>query len=304
MNGEEYAAYMRAALEMLDSSRDRTVLSKSHHLGVSDVGGCPQYAVLMIRQTEFTDAPDSTKAQIGTALHRLYEDARRNLDPDLLVGHTVKIRLSNGVELEGHPDVTDLDEGSVTDDKTSDGLGLVRRNGPTRQQVIQVHLYALGEIQAGRLTPECIVRLVFWDRSGREPEPYVWQQQFDPEVITEATEWLDDVLYAVKNGEDAQRTPPLDWCRVACPFYSACRLPALPEVEDFITDEPTMQAIDTYVEGKRLSKQADSMVRSSKEALEGIAGVTTTGYRVRWVSIPQSGDRFAYRRIDVRKVTA
>ncbi len=85
MTPEEYAQTMKLAVGLLDSQRERSQQTKEHLLGVSDIGGCPQYAVLMIRQTPFSDAPDTTKALIGTSLHSLY--ARRGTTSALMLGH-------------------------------------------------------------------------------------------------------------------------------------------------------------------------------------------------------------------------
>ncbi len=176
--------------------------------------------------------------------------------------------------------------------------------GPTFQQKAQVYLYAMGCTQAGllRLDPDLIVRICWWDRSGNEPMPHVWQENFDPTFLIQIVDWLETVRYAVTNGEDAERTPSVDWCRKCCRFYSVCRLPDLPEVEDFITDEPSMDAARVYLEGTQLAKEAKSMTESAKAMLDGISGTTADGVRVRWISVPGGGGKQAYRRLDVRKV--
>ena len=304
MEADQYATQMKMALKLLDSERDRSRQTKEHRLGVSDVGGCGQYAVNMIRGVEFSDSPDHSAALVGTALHVMYADARAGLDPEILVDATVKISLPNGIELEGHPDAVDRNENSVTDDKSKNRLGVVRRSGPTAQEWMQVHLYALGCVQAGLLIPEgLIVRLIYYDRSGVEPEPLVYQQTFDQAVIDEAVDWLNTVTYAVSTGEEAERTPSIEWCRKCCPYFSVCRLPSLPEVEEFLTEERVTQAAEAYLEGKKLSKQAESMVEAAKAELDGSSGITDSGVRVRWISIPGGENRQTSRRIDVRKVT-
>ena len=318
MDATEYAAWARLAMRHYDDNRPRSLQTKEHRLGVSDIGSCRQYATLLTKQTPFSDAPARGAAMLGTFIHEGIERVMAAADPEILVGAEVKITLANGVELTGHPDRIDPGERSITDDKTVAALGDVRRNGPTDQQRWQVLMYALGAIQGGLLPDDgqpIIVRIVWWDRSGKEDEPYVWQQTIESREHLEvelgaAVEWLSDVIYAVKNDEDASRDKPVDWCASSCPFYSMCRLPDLPGVDELITDAEVVRAVESYRAGVALAKEADSLKDAGKAIFDGISGMIRrpdgTMMRLRWITVGaktiKEHERSPYRRLDLREV--
>lgn len=311
MTAEEYAEHMRLVLRSFDSQRPRSRQTQEYRLGVSDIGGCPQYAVYITKQEPFSDAPDKTAAMWGTFMHDGIEKARIHDDPSLIVGAEVTIDLPNGVQLTGHPDVIDQAENSLTDDKTVDGLGVVDRHGPSEHQEFQLDLYALGAVQAGLLDPENLtVRLIWYDRSGAEHQPVVWQKQWHPDNITPAVEWLDNVIYAVKHGEEAEKTPAFDFCAATCPFFSKCRLPDLPEVEDVIEDQDVVRAVESYLAGHELEAEGKRLKKAGRSMIDGISGMVELEdgrhVRARWISIGASKiaatERKAYKRLDLREV--
>lgn len=309
LSPDEYAEQMRLMVREYDQSRPRSIQSANHQLGVSDVGGCPQYAVLMTRQEPFTDSPEVWPAIVGTAVHSSLEQARNLIDPDIVTDASVTVVMPNGVTLTGHPDALDPDENSITDDKTADGLGVVGRKGPSRKQRWQVAMYAKGAVDEGLLQPDPIIRIVWWDRSGADSVPVVWQQQGYDLEVAEATEWLDDVMYAVKHGEDAAKTPPLEWCAKCCPFYTGCRVDDLPEVDGPITDEQVVDALEVYQEGKLLEREAKKMTGSAKAVLDGHSGIAVIDgkkIRLRWQNVNtthvEAYERAGYRKIDIRVV--
>lgn len=308
---EEYAEELKLLIRHYDASRPRSRQSAEHRLGVSDVGGCPQYAVLMIRQAPFTDAPDPWAAVMGTAVHHVTEQARAFGDPDVITDAELTVTMPNGVELTGHPDAIDQRENSITDDKSVDGVGVVRRAGPEDKQRWQVAMYAKGAVDAGLLEPDPLIRLVWLDRSGKDSDPVVWQKVGYDEEIVEATEWLDDVIYHVQHQLDADKTPSIEWCAKACPFYTGCRLEDgdLPNTDTEITDDAAIRAVSVYLEGRDLKKEATSMMESAKAELDGHVGVADIDghrIRVRWTSVNTSHveayERAGYRKLDVREV--
>jgi hypothetical protein len=318
MDAEEYATFVRLAMRHYDDTRDRSLQTKDYRLGVSDLGGCHNYAALLTKQTPFSDSPSRGAAMLGTFIHAGVAEAMRHADPDLLIEHEVEITLPNGVELLGHADRIDRAENSVTDDKTVDRLGDVRRAGPTQQQEWQVTLYALGAVQQGLLdgAKPITCRLVWWDRSGKDDLPHVWQTTYPTmadleRAVQPAVEWLDDVIYAVKEGEDASRDKPVDWCASSCPYYSVCRVADLPEVEELITDESVVRAVESYRAGLELAKEADSLKESGKSVFDGISGMVRTEdgstFRLRWITIAgktvKEHERLPYRRLDLREVS-
>lgn len=312
MNAEEYAVQARLTMRAYDDSRPRSQQTQDFRLGVSDIGSCPNYAVLLTKQEPFSDAPSRHAAMMGTFIHDGIERAMKFGDPDLIVGPEVTMKLPNGVTITGHPDRIDQYENSVTDDKTVNGTALVKRTGPSDQQKFQVALYALGCVQGGWLRDDrpLIMRIVWWDRSGVEEEPHVWQEEWTPEHINPAVDWLDSVIYAVQHDEDGERAKPVDWCATACPYYSTCRLPMLPEVDELITDPEIRKAAVAYKDGLAAEKEAAALKRASKAVLDGHSGIIPVDdehrLRLRWISIAESETkpsiRQAHRRLDLREV--
>ena len=307
-----YAQRMRLALRSWDDDRPRSKQTQDHKLGVSDIGGCHNYAALLTTQTPFTDAPSRGAAIMGTFIHDGLVAVKKHDNPNLLLDLEVTATLPNGVSLTGHPDEVDKDENSVTDDKTVDGLGLVKLNGPTERQRYQVALYALGLIQMGVLdkTRPVITRLAFWDRAGKQDEPYVWQKEWDEQDIRDAVEWLDDVIYAVQHAEQASKDKPVDWCASSCPYYSTCRLPDLPEVDDLITDGETVDAAVAYRTGLSMENEGKAIKRAAKSQLDGTSGIIVVDdahrLRLRWISVDEvtvkETTRAAHKRIDLRDI--
>ena len=312
MDTETYAETMRLTLRSYDSQRPRSKQTQAYLLGVSDIGGCPQYAKLLTEQTPFSDAPDTTAAMWGTFLHEGITKARAHANPTLIHDALVKINLPNGVEVQGHPDEIDPEENSITDYKTVDGIAVPRRSGPTEKQEFQVDLYALGAVQAGLLDPDkpITVRIIWFDRAGKDKIPHVWQKEWHPDNVNPAVDWLDSVMYAVTNHEDAERTPPVDFCAATCPFYSVCRIPDLPEVDELITDETIKQAVDSYLAGQVMSKEGEALKRSAKSLIDGVSGMVELDdgrqVRARWISIGASKvaatERHPYKRLSLLEV--
>src|SRR3546814_8827123 len=54
-------------------------------------------------------------------------------------------------------------------------------------------------------SPECKVGNIWIDRSGREPIPHAQVEPYDDMWIIKADQWLGDVLYAVRVGEEASK---------------------------------------------------------------------------------------------------
>jgi hypothetical protein len=312
MNAEEYALQAKLSMRAYDDSRPRSRQTADFRLGVSDIGSCPNYAVLLTKQEPFSDAPSRHAAMMGTFIHDGIERAMKYADPDLIVGPEVTMTLENGVTLTGHPDRIDVVENSVTDDKTVDGTALAKREGPSDQQKFQVSLYALGAVQMGLLTTDrpLITRIVWWDRSGKDEDPVVWQQEWTADNVKPAVEWLDSVIYAVANEEDGERAKPVDWCASACPYYSKCRLPMLPEVDELITDPEIRKAAVAYKAGLEQEKEGASLKRASKAMLDGMSGIIPVDaehrLRLRWISVAEvevkAGTRGAHKRLDLREV--
>ena len=310
-NEKIQALFSNALRDYMDGSA-RSIQSAEGILGPSDIGFCRQKATLMIKGVPQTDVVPKWSAAVGTAVHNYVEAALKQAYPDWLLGSIdhleVTATLPSGAEIKGHPDVVVPASNAVLDIKTVDGFAWVKREGTSQQHKYQRHLYALGLIQSGILdvSKPVLVGNVYFDRSGKESEPYVVVEELDPTLTDEIDAWVTDVIYAVRNGEDASRDIPAAVCEKICTHFTACR--GSLETHDggeLIEDAETVAAIDMYVEGRDMAKEADQMKREAQSRLVGING-TDGRYQVRWVevapSVVQSFEKDGYMRLDVRKV--
>ena len=298
------------ALKQFDGGSARTQQARSGILGPSDIGFCRQKAVLVTTQTAPTDDVPKWSAAVGTALHNYIEAALKEQHDDWLMGSidniTVTAQLPSGAEISGHPDIVVPSANSVLDIKTVDGFEWVRRNGTSSSHKYQRHLYAIGLMQAGILdsTKPVMVGNIYFDRSGKEHEPLVLVEEFDPTLTNEIDSWVQDVIYAVKNGEDASRDVAAAVCERICEFFTVCRGGLeVHEGGEPITDEFTINAVEMYLEGDVLEKQGKRLKSEAKGHLVGINGTTATA-QVRWVhvnpSVVPETVRSGYDRLDVR----
>lgn len=289
----------------------RSVQASEGILGPSDIGFCRQKASLMTKGVPATDAPPKWAAAVGTAIHNYVEAAIKEAHPDWLVGSIDGVRvtatLPSGAEISGHPDVVVPASNAVLDIKTVDGFQWVKREGTSLQHKYQRHLYAMGLIQAGILddSKTILVGNIYFDRSGKEAEPLVIVEEMDHTLTPEIDSWVQDVIYSVKNEEDASRDVAAAVCERICSHFTACRGQLETQDSEFIQDADLLSAVEMYVEGREMKKEAEAMQKAAQAILDGVNGSTGT-YQVRWVDVQpttvESFEKAAYRRMDIRKV--
>jgi hypothetical protein len=309
---EKIKELITTALSNYMNKSPRSVQSAEGILGPSDIGFCRQKAKLMIEGVPQTDDPPKWAAAVGTALHNYIEAAIKKSHPDWLCGSIDEIEvtatLPSGVEVKGHPDIVVPSSNAVLDIKTVDGYEWIKRSGTSQQHKYQRHLYAMGLMQAGILdeSKTVLVGNIYFDRSGKQYEPLVIVEEMDVTLTNEIDSWIQDVIYAVKHNEDASRDIPAPVCEKICSHFTACRGELGMEQETImIENQELLSAVDMYVEGRDMAKQADQMKKEAQAMLNGINGSTGT-YQVRWVSVaPTTVDSFekvGYSRMDIRKV--
>lgn len=302
----QIATLLRQAIDAAMNESDRSKWAESNHLGVSDIGTCHEYVRRMILGIPWTDEQDNFAAAfVGTAVGEHVERAMAAKFPEVQVQRKVVVHLRvRGYELDlpGTADIIVAND-SLIDVKTKDGLGVVRRTGLTKQQVFQLVLYAAALISEGVLSEDCMIGCAFVDRSGREPDPFVFGFRWTQALLDEAIEWLDDVVYAIENGETAMKDPPRAWCFACCPYASDCR-GGDTDVEGLLDDPLIKDAVAVYTESNALIKQAEKDKKSALSILDGITG-STGEFTVRWIDIGPSEVAFtrnAYKRIDIRPI--
>lgn len=301
---EFYAAVQRATNET-----ERSLQSSAHRVGVSDLGFCSERVRRHIAG-ETEPVVDHLPAFIGTALGDHIEQAVMDQFPDMIRQSEVTITLygdTGTFNLVGHPDLIDPG-GRLIDVKTSDGLGKVRRTGPSQQQQFQRHCYAKAAHLEGLFNPEVTldditVSNIWFDRSARERQAYVHTEPFDQRVVDAATMWLDDVVYAFKHGEHARREPPREMCYAACGFAPECR-GGDPDTQGLIEDAEQLAAIAMMRQAAEMERNARKMKDEAKAALVGVHG-STGEFTVKWVKIGGgyvAYERPPYERLDIRPV--
>lgn len=216
---------------------------------------------------------------------------------------TVQLEV-RGFELNipGHPDL--YNRHNLIDFKSKDGLGVVRRTGPSDQERYQRALYAHALIAEGKMDADCWLHNVYLDRSGGDPKPVVWSSQYSEAEVEEARAWLDDVLYAIQMGEEAMRDPSREWCWACCPFAPQCRGMDDSDVEGKVTDPFVLEAITIYTESAAQIKALEKDKRSAASVLNGIDGGVTDSHKFRWIDVNSTDvpafTRAGYRRLDIR----
>lgn len=308
----DYAARINAAIVAHMDNSARSMQADQGRLGPSDIGFCRQKAALMTKGIPATDSTPKWAAGVGTALHNYIETAIKEMFPDWLLGSIDSVRvtatLPSGAEISGHPDIVIPSENTVLDIKTVDGFAWVKREGTSQQHKYQRHLYALGLIQAAILdeSKPVYVGNIYFDRSGKQHEPIAFVEEIDWTLTAEIDSWIGDVIYAIKNGEDASRDIPAAVCERICSHFTACR--GALEIHDGaepITDPTLISAVQMYVEGRDLEKTGKQMRDEASVRLAGVNGATTT-HQVRWVEVQPSRveafDKQGYTRLDVRKL--
>jgi hypothetical protein len=290
------------AIIQFGNTSQRSLQSKQHVLGVSDIGGCREFVRRMILNEPFSDEVNEY-ALASFVGHAVGEYAERAVMAVLEGGQrqlTVSIALENGVVLHGHPDLVLPD--MCIDFKTVDGLAVVKK-GSKSQHHWQVILYTAALIKDGTLPENALCALVYLDRSGKEVRPHVEVWRYDPTLLEPIVEWVDDVLYAVGHDEEASKDKPREFCWAACPYVTDCR-GGDTDVTGLITDEEQLLAVKAYKDASGRFKAAKRDRDTASDALRGVNGSTGEDV-VRWVNVPEQTieafNRREYQRLSITK---
>ena len=294
---------------MRDSAR--SAKAKQNVIGVSDLGVCREQLRRMFLDEERTETTGSSLAAfVGTAVGALVEEKWKEQAPEGTVRTQVETAFSidvrgHRIEFTGHPDLVTLD--AVIDIKTKDGLSLVRNNGSQRNHRWQVAIYLLALQQHGDLPEDAKAFLCYIDRAGNEATPYVEEVIVDDDLIFEMTQWLDDVIYAIENSEEASKDKDRWWCERFCPFVADCRSLDT-DVTGMLVSDEAINGVLAWMQAQQLKKELDGWERAKKKNLDGLTGfVSIDGvrYQVRQTTInrePHSVKASSFVRIDVKRL--
>lgn len=295
-----------------DSSRysERSQQSAEFRFGVSDLGWCAEKSRRMLDQ-QVPEDEDLLAAFLGTAIGDALEKAILRANPDAIIQSEVTVELAGEqrlYRLDGHPDIILPSDRLLLDGKTRNGLTTVERTGPSENQQYQRHCYAKGAWEAG-LFGDCALEEVqvgnIWvDRSGETKRVHVQIEPYSEEVVRHAAEWLDGVVYAYLNGEEAEKQPPREMCAKTCGFFRECRGYDT-DVEGRLTDPEVLTSVQMLTEARALTAKANLLKKEATANLKGVSGMTAT-HSVRWVHVNESpiqpGTRSAYDRLDIKEL--
>lgn len=313
MNEEEQkvADSLYAAMMQASTSTERAEQDRQFKIGASQIGHCSELVRRMLAQIEPAGDQDWLAAIMGTAVGDWIETHAVPLVwPDAITQSTVVTPLvgdERTYEITGHPDVIVPSLGLVLDNKGTGSMSVVKRIGPKPQQQFQRHIYAKGAWLAGMFGDmplhEVRVGNVWHDRTAKERGLHVQIEPFSDDVLFEAACWLDEVVDAYLNGDEARKEPHYAFCEGYCPHFSDCRINDS-SVEGLIEDPELLAAVDLLQEAKELESQAKRMKNHAQLALQGVEG-STGKWTVKWTLInggSVSYQREAYQRLDVRRI--
>jgi hypothetical protein len=313
MDADSFAAEVAFGLEAADLLKPRSVQSADGKIGISEMMACREYLRRLVIQAPRSDSPPGTAARIGTYVHEGVTAALAEAHPDWRFDVALTLRLPTGLEVPGHADILIPDGAAggpaLVDVKTKSSLALIRRTGPDPAHIAQVTGYYQAAVQAGLLPAHGAIRLLYVDRSGADErlaaQPsalsgvHVWQSDYDPAVLNEATERLSDVTYAVLHHEEASRDQPREWCRRFCPFVSDCRSDD-PVIERTVTDPHRAEQIAQLVQARQSKKVAEAVEKTAKVELAGVDGATADGFYAHWVTVNRQDK--PYLKLDAGRV--
>ena len=308
-SADELAAQVFAAILAHDRERPRSKQTEDFVVGISELGFCSERTRRMLAGIKPEDT-DTTPAFIGTALGSAIEDAVVAQFPGTVIRQAEVACELDGDQgtytLTGHPDL--LFEWGVLDVKTTRGLEVVRRSGPSQQQQFQRHCYALGAHRQGLFgdlpLEDVQVANVWFDRAGEDKACHVQMEPFSPEQVARAAAWLDEVVYAYVRGGVALKEPPRTLCENYCGHFKDCRMLDT-DVAGLITEPRYLAAMEMYREGAALEKDGRLLKNQARANLYGVSG--TDGHSaLRWVwvneaVIPES-HRDGYFKMSLSKI--
>ena len=206
----DIAKTLQAALKDADANRGR---SKQVALGASSVGGCRRQAWHILQQTPATNHDtENLAAIIGTAIHGAIFEAMKAADifgDDFILEENFKDEY-----FVGNCDFYSRKDEAVYDWKSTTLAKLAKGGLPTKQQKMQVNIYAS---LISQQYPVKTVGLVFIPRDGKMSDIKVWQSDYDLKLVEEARAWVADVKSRTE--PPAPENSARYFCSSYCKFY-------------------------------------------------------------------------------------
>lgn len=227
-------ADLKAVVRDHETSRPRSMQTA---IGPSEVGTtcARRLAYKMLSVPPVNTDSDPWAAIVGTSVHAWLDTAFAD-ENDRLVARGMEARWHTSIRvdlptyLSGTIDLYDAQTCSVIDHKVVGATAYkrYRKDGPSRQYVIQGHVYACGLRLAGYHVED--VGIAFWSRSGALKDSFYWSEPYDEQVVEDALARLDALrLTTTALGVAAlPMIPTADAFCLYCPHY----LPGVTEAEE------------------------------------------------------------------------
>ena len=183
-------------IDVIQWASNNSARSRQVALGVSEVGAeCDlRLAYKMAAVPDTGNNPDPWPSIVGTAVHTWLQQAIEDFEHV----HSTKrwlceMKVVPSPLVQGHTDLYDQQKFAVLDFKipSPDNLKKMKLDGPSLQYMIQVQLYGLGHVNAGRRVDR--VGIVALGRSGWLKDLWVHTVPFDREVAENALQRIYDL---------------------------------------------------------------------------------------------------------------
>lgn len=331
-------------IQHASNNTDRSKQQQDFRLGASNIGHCRAHAVFLIKQEEPSDVRDKSAAFYGTVAGDAIEQALAAMDQRWIIQPEGFSKFLSGGGVGTHADIVmpwsesvtvgeferneaerrnafqRIEDGEadvevpervfvqgVRDLKSKDKLDYVKLYGPTQQQIFQLHQYVNACIEDGLLNPEHPIWIsdIYFDRSGSQHQPYTFGMWYDPAILEEIDQWVEDVKYAVVTGTEASKDKAREWCWSYCEYATKCRGNDT-DAEGLIRDPEVLALINTYAEANKAESEAAKIKKQTKQQIPEQLSGSTGEHTVRWVevgpSVVKEQHRAGYRKLDIRPV--
>lgn len=251
-----------------DRARER---SQQVAVGMSELGGCRSAIGYRLTGAWESDATDTWRAIVGTAMHDWLTELRGKAFPHLEYDHHVSYRGTGG-----HPDEVDPVADRVAEWKFPRlSTSRLWRDDPEAfaAKRMQAHGYAAGLVDAGILTPACTVVVCVMPVDGTYEDWWTHEEPFDRAIADQGAARREQVEAMIAADQPLPRDKPFTWCEQFCEFFTMCRgaTPA-PENEP-ITDPELAAAGRQYGELLEQIRPLEQRKKALATELRGHRGV-------------------------------
>ena len=263
------------ALHEKENKRGR---STQVQIGPSELGGCRRKVWYRLNnQPETNDNEVKLAAIMGTAIHTAIENALAD-NQEVLLEKTVEFG-----GMKAHVDCFIPGTGDVVDWKTVKVKNLSYFPSEQQRWQVQVYGYLIDKSGLGKVQN---VNLVAIPRDGDERDILVHSEPYNEAIALEALNWLE----AIRTTQEAPAPERHEsYCKSYCKFYDASgemgcvgikKGPISPE--DITIDGAESLTALHYAQIDEEIKALETKKESLRESLLGIAGITSTGYEIKW----------------------